>query len=120
LSDNRGFTITEVVVAIVIFSVGVLGLAGTAASVTRMVGRGQQSNRAAALASARFETLKAQTLVGTNCGGIVSGSTTEGRYSLAWTVTTVGTGRQVTITVTSPTATGARTDTFTSWITCLR
>lgn len=120
MNDTRGFTITEVVVAIMIFSVGVLGLAGTAASVTRMVGRGQQSNRAAALASVRFEILKSETLIGTTCGSLASGSSTEGRYTLSWTVTTVGTGRQVTIAVTTPTARGPRTDNFTSWITCLR
>lgn len=41
--DRRGFTIIEIMIAVIILSVGLLGLASTAALVTRMIGRGQHS-----------------------------------------------------------------------------
>jgi prepilin-type N-terminal cleavage/methylation domain-containing protein len=123
LKDNRGFTIAEVVIAIVILSVGILGLAGTAASVTRMVGRSQQYSKAASLASARFEILRSQVtpVPGNNvCATLTSGSTTSGNYTVAWTPTGVTNGWSVRIVVTSPTARGFRADTLTQLLTCAR
>lgn len=114
MTGNKGFTVVEVVIAIVIFSLGVLGLAGTAGSVTRMVGRSQQYGRAAALASERFEILRA-----TTCGNMATGSSTSDRYSVSWTVSDIANGKQVTVIVTSPTARGARADTTTAVVGCV-
>ena len=61
--DRRGFTLVELIVAIVILSVGVLGLASTAAVVTRQIGGGAQQSRAAAVAQARFESLRGMSCV---------------------------------------------------------
>ncbi len=61
--DRRGFTLVELIVAIVILSVGVLGLASTAAVVTRQIGGGAQQARAAAVAQARFESLRGMSCV---------------------------------------------------------
>src|SRR6185503_15966160 len=105
---------SQVVVAICIFSIGILGLVSTAATVTRMVGRSQQYNMAASLAQQQFEILKA-----TTCASIASGTSTSGNYSVRWTVTDVTNGKQVVIVVTSPTARGNKTDTFTSIISCV-
>jgi prepilin-type N-terminal cleavage/methylation domain-containing protein len=116
VSDTRGFTVVEVVIAIVIFSLGVLGLAGTAASVTRMVGQSQRYSRAAAMATQQFEILRATT----DCDNVTSGSRTDGRYLMTWTVSDVTNGKQLALAVQSPTASGNRTDTFTSIITCVR
>ena len=61
--DRAGFTLVELIVAIVILSVGVLGLASTAAVVTRQIGGGAQQSRAAAVAQARFESLRGMSCV---------------------------------------------------------
>ena len=114
MSDTRGFTIVEVVIAICILSIGILGLAGTAASVTRMVGRSQQDGMTASLASERFEILRSQV-----CTAVTSGSSSSGQYNVTWSVTDVANGKQATITVTRPTATGTRTNTFTQIISCI-
>lgn len=53
--DKRGFTIIEVIIAIIVLTVGVLGLVTTAALVTRMIARGQRSATASAFASRRLE-----------------------------------------------------------------
>ena len=122
--NNRGFTILEVVIAIVILSMGILGLAGTAASVTRMVGRSQQYGKAAALAAERFEILRAQAeptpTVTTPCTALTGGTSTSGTYSVAWTIADVTNGKQITLTVTSKTARGTQTETFTQLVTCQR
>ena len=125
MNNTKGFTIVEVVVAIVILSVGILGLAATAGSVTRMVGRSQQYNKAASMANERFEILRASvTPTPTNtaaiCASMASGSATSGNSTITWTPRQVTNGWQVTITVTSPTARGSRTDNFTQLLTCQR
>jgi type IV pilus modification protein PilV len=125
LNNNKGFTIVEVVIAIVILSIGILGLAATAGSVTRMVGRSQQYNKAAAMASERFEIMRAQVTptpanTAAICTGLSGGSAAYGTSTIAWTTRSVTNGWEVYITVTSPTARGVRTDTFTQLLTCQR
>lgn len=125
VKNARGFTIIEVVIAICILSIGILGLAGTAASVTRMVGRSQQYGKASSLASERFEILRAQVAptpanLGANCATLPGGSSTSGTYTVAWTSAAVTNGWQVSIVVTSRTARGTKTDTFTQILTCAR
>ncbi len=53
-----GFTIIEIIIAILVLTVGLLGLVTTAAVVTRMIGRGQRSGAAAAFAARRLERLR--------------------------------------------------------------
>jgi Tfp pilus assembly protein PilV len=58
-SANRGgFTIVEIIIAILVLTVGLLGLVTTAALVTRMIGRGQRSSAAAGFAQRRLERLR--------------------------------------------------------------
>lgn len=58
VSNEQGFTVTEVIIAIVVLSVGLLALASTAALTTRMIGRGQRSAVAATFAARRLELLR--------------------------------------------------------------
>jgi prepilin-type N-terminal cleavage/methylation domain-containing protein len=57
-AQQGGFTIIEIIIAILILTVGLLGLVTTAAVVTRMIGRGQRSAAAAAFAARRLERLR--------------------------------------------------------------
>lgn len=57
-SNERGFTIIEIIIAIIVLTVGLLGLVSTAALVTRMIGRGQRSTEAAIFAAQRMELLR--------------------------------------------------------------
>lgn len=59
MTGHRGFTIVEVLVAIIVLTVGILGLMTTTALVTRMIARGQRSANAAAFAGRRLEILRA-------------------------------------------------------------
>ncbi len=57
--NQGGFTIIEIIIAIIVLTVGVLGLVTTAALVTRMIARGQRSATAASFASRRLERMRA-------------------------------------------------------------
>jgi len=49
LKQQQGFTLVEVIIAILVLTVGLLGLVTSAALVTRMIGRGQRSAVQAAI-----------------------------------------------------------------------
>lgn len=69
MNNQRGFTLVEVIIAIVVLTVGLLGLVTTAALVTRMIARGQRSAIAATYAGQRMEQLRV-----TGCTTQASGS----------------------------------------------
>ncbi|HWC74970.1 MAG TPA: prepilin-type N-terminal cleavage/methylation domain-containing protein [Gemmatimonadales bacterium] len=58
LENRRGFTIIEIMIAIIVLTVGVLGMVTTAALVTRMIARGQRSASASAFAARRVERMR--------------------------------------------------------------
>ena len=66
-----GLTIIELMAAVVILSIGVLGLAWTTTVVTRMMGEGDHHTDAATAAQSRFERLRS-----TRCP-VVGGSATS-------------------------------------------
>lgn len=59
LKNNKGFTIIEIMIAIVVLTVGILAMVTSAALVTRMIGRGQRSADASAFMARRVERLRA-------------------------------------------------------------
>ena len=112
---ERGFSLVELMVAILILTVGILGLAATSAQVEQMMGWGDRIGGSAMAASARLETLRA-----TPCASLASsGSSTSGIYSLSWTVTASGTLRTITVTVTYPNGRSARSDVYQTLRSCV-
>src|SRR2546427_3040103 len=90
MKREQGFTIVEVIVAILVLTVGLLALVTSAALVTRMIGRGQRSAVAAQYAQRRLEMLHV-----TGCTSQAGGS--EGLMrgavpvdSLTWRVAATG------------------------------
>lgn len=115
MNDEHGFTIVEVLIAVLILSVGLLALVGSAAVTTRMISQGQRYSEASALANERFEILRSQT-----CASMTGGSATQGRFTVTWSVVPDATGRSriVSVRVVSPTASGTRADDFRTVILC--
>jgi len=122
-SGERGFTIIEVMIAVVILTVGLLGLTTTSGLVTRMIGRGQRSEVAALLAMQRMERARPAACIPAQR---VNGSETLLRGSqvvarIAWTFTDAGNQsirlRVVTDYVVS--ANRIRTDTMETQVVCL-
>lgn len=119
MSGERGFTILEVLIAVMILTVGLLGLVSTAALVTRMIAQGAWYSEASTRATRQFENFRSR-WTGTGCAGAANGSSASDGFTLTWTVTSAagGRARQVQLVVQSPTARGPRTDTFYSTILC--
>ena len=86
-----GFTIVEVLVAVIILSVGVLALASTAALTGRQIGEGGARSRAASLALSRFEVVAARAAAGCDAivpvGGSVPRDSTLRGIRERWTIT---------------------------------
>ena len=59
IKSDKGFTIIEVIIAILVLTVGILALVTTAALVTRMIARGQRSADASAFMARRVERIRA-------------------------------------------------------------
>jgi type IV pilus modification protein PilV len=114
---ERGISIVEVLVAMMVMSVGLLGLASTAAMTTRMIGDSKRYTGASAVATQRAEILRSQ-----SCATLTNGSETKGGYVVTWTVTNPGLAnpaRQVEVTVKATLGRGrVRTYTFPTTIPC--
>ena len=88
--SRAGFTIVELLVALMIFAVGMLGLAATAGSVTKMMGGAKRQVIAANIAQSRLEKLRSSP-----CTTLASGADTTRGVTNTWTVTTVTRGKSV-------------------------
>lgn len=58
--SRTGFTVVEVLVAIVVFAVGALGLAAETAALTRLLAHGHRARLVTAAVTARLERVRAQ------------------------------------------------------------
>jgi type IV pilus assembly protein PilV len=120
--STSGFTLVEVLVAIVVLAVGLVALVGSSAMVTRMIGRGKTETRVAQAASRRIEVLRRaaySTAPRCTAGAFASGGpVTSNGVTESWTVPTVGRVRNVRVNVTYGTARGIRTDTLQTRIEC--
>jgi prepilin-type N-terminal cleavage/methylation domain-containing protein len=121
---ERGFTLIEVMLAVVLLTIGVMALVGSSALVTRMIGKGKESTLAVQVATARFEklrTIAASTAAPCTAGGFASGNATTAGVAESWVVGPApasGTGRDVTVTVTYRDNRGTRSDVITTTFLC--
>src|SRR5262245_22036958 len=117
-----GFTLIEMMIAIIVLSIGLLGLASTMALATRMAGRGQRSAMAATYATQRMERSRiAACIPAQRVGG--SESLMRGGSWVAinnWTFTDAGnsTYRVRVITTSKTIKNKVHTDTLETAVTC--
>jgi prepilin-type N-terminal cleavage/methylation domain-containing protein len=111
--NRRGFTLVELVVAILVITIGVIGLASTAGAVTRQMGGGRRMLVASSVARTRLEWLAAQ-----NCTTLANGSATTRGVAESWTVTPGTRSVNVQLGVTYVTTRGNRTQSYSTWIPC--
>jgi prepilin-type N-terminal cleavage/methylation domain-containing protein len=116
-----GFTLIEVLVAIVVLTVGIIALAGSSASISRMIGHGKIETRAAQVAARRMEILRLAADLPPRCSdsrfasggpGLSSGMTES------WRISGSGRVRQVAVTVTYLTVRGPRKAMMESRVAC--
>jgi prepilin-type N-terminal cleavage/methylation domain-containing protein len=93
--SRQGSTLIEVLMALTILSVGVLGLVGASATVNRMLGHGRWSSITMSVATRRMDLLRAMAQDSTSCAslaggsGVLAGGLTE-RWSVVPGVRSVG------------------------------
>jgi hypothetical protein len=119
---RSGFTIAEVVVAVLVLSVGILALVGSAALTSRMVGWGQQGTRAGLTAAARIERLRQiafSTTPACSAPEWQSGSAGGPELSEVWEILGgAGSARRVVIVLRSRRPGGLGTDTVLTAVLC--
>lgn len=124
--DERGFTVVEIVVAVLVLMVGITALVGSSALVTRQVGRGRLVTIANQMASQKLDELRAlgaANRTGTGrCtdGTFVSGGPTTTRgVTLQWFVTGSGISpRTVRVDASYPVRGGTRSFSLTTIVGC--
>jgi len=89
---HRGFTLLEIVIALFVLEVGILGLVATAGAAARLIGRARRSSSAATFAAQRLERLRVS-----GCGSQAAGSEVRGRAdmpidSISWRFVDAGNG----------------------------
>jgi prepilin-type N-terminal cleavage/methylation domain-containing protein len=127
MNRTRGFALVEVLLAMVILTVGMLGLTGTTVLVTRMITRGQRAAEAANFATLRLERLRASGGPGgAGCSTHTSGADTLFRGTAvtainSWTWTTLSNQTwKIALAVTYQTGPGTtRTDTLMTEVSCV-
>ena len=112
--NSRGFTLVEAMVAIVVFGVGVLGLAGSAAVMTRQMSSGNRLGRATIIARSRVEQFTAQ-----DCTKLANGTASVAGFSEQWVVIPVHAGVRVAEKVTFTGEQASRTRLFVTLLPCL-
>ena len=114
---RRGVTIVEMVVAIVVLAIGIIGLAGTAAMVARQMTGGAQQTVAATVAQTRFERLAS-----VSCAALIatpSGTSTFRGITESWTVIAGSNGTlRLDVTLSYPTSRGPRSVSYASMRAC--
>ena len=103
LRTQRGFTLIEVMLSVVLLTVGVMALVGSAAMTGRMIGRGRSSTLLGQKSSSRFDNLRqiaASTSPACGSGNFVGGDVTTDGIRETWAISTpAGTTNQRLVTL---------------------
>lgn len=116
VKNRRGFTVVETVIAMLILTSGLLGMASATAGMIRMLSRAKNSTAVAAHGKEVLERLRAG-----GCAALADSSTSfDGRYLFTWTVT-IPSGantKRIRLVATYPGSGSTRVDTLETSILC--
>lgn len=102
-TPRKGATLVELIVAMVLLSIGLFSVVGTSGSVVKQLGGGRNQTVAASIAQARLDSLTSigcQSL--TPGGATTSGTSTSRSIKESWTVTDGFNVKNIRITMTVP------------------
>lgn len=123
MKPRDGFTLVEVLVAIIILTTGLLAVAAGSGSIYKMLGSGRRSSAAAAVAQSRLEAIRRianRTNPRCTDASLVSGNATQaGGITERWILAGSGNSRTITEIVVAPTSRGTTTDTVLATLECL-
>jgi prepilin-type N-terminal cleavage/methylation domain-containing protein len=112
-SPRGGFTLVELMVAMVVFAMGILAMASTASVVVRQMGDAGRMSVAASVAQSRIEQLYAG-----NCKTASNGTATTRGVNETWFVTPATRSALILVSVTYVTRRGNRSQTYQSSVSC--
>lgn len=122
IRNRGGFTMIEIIMAIVVLTFGILVLCSSATGISRMLGSGQSKTRSAAVASARVEYLRNVALSTTppcSSAAMIGGTAVQpAGVTEQWTVTAAGTMKVVQVIVTYRNGPRSQADTLGAVIAC--
>ncbi len=96
-SSRAGFSLVEVIIAMLVLTMGVLAMAGTTALVVRQTTIAQSTSERAAALQSTIERLR-----GMDFDSLANGSDSVGPFAVSWTVTGGPPISTVTIVMTGP------------------
>ncbi|HZI20859.1 MAG TPA: hypothetical protein VFD76_00035 [Gemmatimonadales bacterium] len=112
-TPEGGYMLVELLVAVVIFSVGLLAMAGTASVILTSLTSTQSRTIAASVAESRFERIRT-----TACAARAAGSATTRGIVETWRLDRLARADDVTVAVTFLSNHQNRTETFRSFMPC--
>ena len=110
---RHGFTVIEMIIAIMVMSIGIMGLAGTARYVAMQMG-----NASTQTVAATFTTKIADSLSARRCAALVSGTATKRGVTITWTVADSSRTKWVTEQVQYKTKSGPKSLSYLTVIQC--
>ena len=113
MEGRGGFTLVEVMVAMLILTVGLLGMATTSAVVIKQMGDAGRMGVAATIAQSRMEKLRIA-----NCKVASSGTNSVRSVTESWRVTPQTRSALIAVTVTYKTRNGSRSQSYQSTVPC--
>ena len=113
LRARAGFTLAELMVALMIFSVGALAMTATSANVMTLITASKNRALAAAVAEARYERMRSQP-----CSAHRTDSTTTRGIGEKWTVVPLTRADDVTVRVTFASNRRINTRVYRSFLPC--
>lgn len=121
MNNENGFSLVEVIAAMVILTVGVLGLAASAGAVGRLTIEGARMSGAANAAASKFEELRSRgTTAAARCAALTSGSDTwPNQFTRTWRVVTANDKATVTLVVSYSNGRKIRSTTYVTEISCV-
>jgi len=115
MSSSRGTTLVELIVALTMLMIGVLGLIGTTVVVNAYLAQGRWGSIAATESSRRLEILR-ETASSQGCAGLSGGMAAyPGSVTQRWTVTTSSLSADLMVIMSGP---RARPETLATTISC--
>jgi type IV pilus assembly protein PilV len=116
--DRSGFTLVELMVAMMLLSVGMLALASSSAVVIKQMTEAGTMSVASSVAQTRMERLRTAASTCAAAAAVNGNATTRG-VTESWTITPMTRSAQLSVTVTYDTKRGNRSQTYLSMVPCI-
>jgi hypothetical protein len=117
--SHAGFSTVEVLVALIVFDVGLLGAVSASALTTRLLTEARNRSRVTLAASERIELVRNAARAPGGCAALAGGTRLLGRgMSEQWTFYGWGFTRGLSIIITSSTVRGIRADSIETVVLC--